>query len=71
MFGSVYIVNTRDQLLPDPEHDTVQLIFWCLQTEDHRIPSNGYQEGYYVGVIAIEQFDISRIGLSSTRKYTR
>lgn len=66
----MFIVNTRDQLLPDPQHDAVQLIFWCLQTEDCRIPSNGYQEGYYVGVIAIEEFDISKIGLTSNRKYS-
>ncbi|OAD06266.1 hypothetical protein MUCCIDRAFT_9808, partial [Mucor lusitanicus CBS 277.49] len=60
-------VNTRDQLLPDPERDAVQLIFWCLQTEDLRIPSNGYQEGLYLGVIAMKDFDISRIGVCNSR----
>lgn len=60
-------VNTRDQLLPDPGLDAVQLIFWCLQTEDTRVPSNGYQEGFYIGVIAIKDFDISRIGICNSR----
>ncbi|CEP18773.1 hypothetical protein [Parasitella parasitica] len=60
-------VNTRDQLLPDPQYDAVQLVFWCLQTEDLRIPSNGYQEGFYVGVIAMKDFDISRIGICNSR----
>ncbi|KAI8091003.1 uncharacterized protein B0P05DRAFT_296215 [Gilbertella persicaria] len=61
-------VNTRHQLLPDPEHDPVQLVFWCLQTEDQRVPSNGYQDEYYVGVIAMNDFDISRIGLGASRR---
>ncbi|KAI8639136.1 hypothetical protein BD408DRAFT_392872, partial [Parasitella parasitica] len=60
-------VNTRDQLLPDPQHDAVQLAFWCLQTEDLRIPSNGYQEGFYIGVIATKDFDTSRIGICNSR----
>lgn len=60
-------VNTRDQLLPDPEHDAVQLVFWCLQTEDLRIASNGYQEGFYIGVIAMKDFDVSRIGICNSR----
>ncbi|KAI9260852.1 hypothetical protein EDC94DRAFT_519975 [Helicostylum pulchrum] len=60
-------VNTREKLLPDPEQDPVQIIFWCLQTEDQCIPTNGYQEGYHVGVIAVKSFDITKIGLSSTR----
>ncbi|KAG2233310.1 hypothetical protein INT48_007746 [Thamnidium elegans] len=60
-------VNTREKLLPDPEQDSVQIIFWCLQTEDQCIPTNGYQEGYHVGVIAVKSFDITKIGLSSTR----
>ncbi|KAG1119475.1 hypothetical protein G6F42_012967 [Rhizopus arrhizus] len=60
-------VNTRDQLLPDPVLDAVQLIFWCLQTEDLRIPSNGYQEGFCIGVIAMKDFDISRIGICNSR----
>ncbi|KAL9544595.1 hypothetical protein MBANPS3_007546 [Mucor bainieri] len=62
-------VNTRDQLLPDPERDAVQLIFWCLQTEDLRVPSNGYQEGLCLGVIAMKKdFDIARMtGISQSR----
>ncbi|KAI8975441.1 hypothetical protein BDF20DRAFT_914372 [Mycotypha africana] len=60
-------VNTREKLLPDPQHDPVQLIFWCLQTEDRHIPWNGYQEGYLVGLIAMKDFDIARVGIDNDR----
>jgi DNA polymerase zeta len=60
-------VNTREQLLPDPEHDAVQLVFWCFQTENLRIISNGYQEGFCIGVIAMKDFEVSRIGICNSR----
>jgi hypothetical protein len=62
------LVNTREKLLPDPQQDPVQLIFWCLQTEDKSIVSNGYQEGYHIGVIALKNFDISKVGISNRSK---
>ncbi|KAI7873132.1 ribonuclease H-like domain-containing protein, partial [Mucor mucedo] len=59
-------VNTRGTLLPDPQQDVVQVIFWCLQTKDRCFPYNGYS-GYHVGIIALKSFDISKVGLSNTR----
>jgi DNA polymerase zeta len=55
-------------MLPDPHKDAVQLIFWCLQTEDQHVKSNGYQDGYQIGVIALNDFDIQKVGLSNTSK---
>ena len=56
-------------MLPNPVHDPVQLIFWCLRTEDEYVPSNGYQEGYLVGVIALKGLDVNKIGLSNDSKW--
>lgn len=62
----IFIVNTRDDKLPDPRHDPIQVVFWCLQTEDVNIPSNGFQEGYHVGIIAVgDKVNVSKIGLYS------
>lgn len=59
-------MNTRGNLLPDPEHDAVQAIFYCLQTEDENIISNGFHKGYHVGVIAVGQStDTAKLGLPS------
>lgn len=69
-YSCAFLVNTRGKLQPDPQHDPVQLIFWCLQTEDQHILSNGYQEGYVVGIIALKEFDINKSGLSNKRKFT-
>lgn len=60
-------VNTREQFLPDPELDPVQIVFWSLQTQYQRVSSNGYQ-GNYIGIIAVKSFDISKVGLSNTSK---
>lgn len=66
------IVCTREDFLPDPQYDPVQVIFWCLQTEDEHIESNGFQEGYHVGVIALgHSIDIPKIGVNSKNKENR
>ncbi|KAI8378836.1 putative DNA polymerase zeta catalytic subunit [Choanephora cucurbitarum] len=54
-------VNTREQLLPNPEHDPVSIVFWCLQTKDQYIRSNGYREEYYVGAIVMNNLDVSLV----------
>ncbi|KAI8148312.1 hypothetical protein BJV82DRAFT_591635 [Fennellomyces sp. T-0311] len=57
-------VNTRDDMLPDPAHDAVQIIFCCLKTEDANIVSNGFQDGYHVEIIAVgTDIDTQKIGL--------
>lgn len=65
---TLYIVHTRDDLLPDPEQDPVEIIFYCLQTDDPKISINGYQQDYHVGIIALTDLDITKMGISTSRK---
>ncbi|CAO3634390.1 unnamed protein product [Cunninghamella blakesleeana] len=58
-------VNTRDDLFPDPEHDMVQVIFWCLKTNNRNISSNGFDDRYLTGVIAIDTINLKKIGINS------
>lgn len=67
----IKIVSTREDLLPDPRYDPVQSVFWCLQTEDEHIVSNGFQEGYCVGVITLGHIDVPKIGITSEFKEAR
>ncbi|KAG1474804.1 hypothetical protein G6F56_000124 [Rhizopus delemar] len=60
-------VHTRDDLLPDPEQDPVEIIFYCLQTDDPKISINGYQQDYHVGIIALTDLDITKMGISTSR----
>ncbi|KAM0793277.1 hypothetical protein ACM66B_000738 [Microbotryomycetes sp. NB124-2] len=46
-------VNTRGKLLPDPEFDSIQALFYCLKTEDNRVAKNGHSEDTHVGIIAV------------------
>ncbi|TAQ90761.1 hypothetical protein B7494_g937 [Chlorociboria aeruginascens] len=46
-------VNTRGNFVPNPEEDEVQCLFWCLQSEEDDLESNGSAEGTYVGVVAL------------------
>ncbi|KAG0353539.1 DNA polymerase zeta [Podila minutissima] len=43
--------QTRGGLLPDPKHDPVLAIFYCLQKESEGVVSNGWVPGYRIGVI--------------------
>lgn len=38
--------QTRGGLLPDPKHDQVLAVFYCLQTEREDVVSNGWVPGY-------------------------
>ncbi|KAL8975207.1 MAG: hypothetical protein Q9197_000558 [Variospora fuerteventurae] len=46
-------VNTRANLVPNPEQDEISCIFWCIQSDDQNIELNGVNEGTHVGVIAL------------------
>lgn len=48
-------VNTRGSLFPDPEQDAIECIFWCLQTGNEQLKTNGVKEGYHVGVLVLAQ----------------
>ncbi|KAG0037270.1 DNA polymerase zeta [Podila clonocystis] len=43
--------QTRGGLLPDPKHDPVLAVFYCLQTEREGVVSNGWVPGNRIGVI--------------------
>ncbi|KAH8553586.1 DNA polymerase zeta catalytic subunit [Umbelopsis sp. PMI_123] len=45
-------VNTRENRLPDPRQDPIECIYWCLQTEDENIASNGRLPGYSAGYVS-------------------
>ncbi|KAI5846317.1 DNA polymerase zeta catalytic subunit [Morchella snyderi] len=49
-------VNTRGNLVPDPEKDPIVSIFWCLQSYDG-FESNGIKDGYYVGILSMDEND--------------
>lgn len=48
-------MNTRDDFLPDPEHDEIFALFYCLQSENDGLIKNGRdpEANRHVGVIAV------------------
>jgi DNA polymerase zeta len=48
-------VNTRGNLVPNPEEDEVQCVFWCLQSDEDGLESNGIAEGTHLGIVALSE----------------
>lgn len=48
-------VNTRGNLVPNPEQDAIECIFWCIQTDAEDVVVNGINEGTHVGVLALSE----------------
>ena len=48
-------VNTRGRLVPNPEEDEIQCLFWCLQSTENDLVSNGMTEGTHVGIVALSE----------------
>ena len=46
-------VNTRGNLVPNPEHDEIGCIFWCLHSDEENLEVNGINEGTHVGVLVL------------------
>ncbi|KAI4206771.1 MAG: hypothetical protein LQ348_000839 [Seirophora lacunosa] len=46
-------VNTRANLVPNPEQDEISCIFWCIQSDDQNLELNGVNEGTHIGVVAL------------------
>lgn len=46
-------VNTRANLVPNPEQDEIACVFWCIQSDDPNLELNGINEGTHVGVVAL------------------
>ncbi|TPX57882.1 DNA-directed DNA polymerase [Spizellomyces sp. 'palustris'] len=58
--------RSREGFMPDPRHDPVCAVFYCLQNEDERrYKSNGHRPGYHVGIIMIQdEFHLNKTGIS-------
>jgi DNA polymerase zeta len=48
-------VNTRGNLVPNPEEDEVQCVFWCLQSDEDGLESNGIAEGTHLGIVTLSE----------------
>ncbi|KAK4183761.1 putative DNA polymerase zeta catalytic subunit [Podospora australis] len=46
-------VNTRGKLVPDPEEDEVQCVFWCLQSDEQLHCETPTQDGPLRGIIVL------------------
>lgn len=46
-------VNTRGDLAPDPEHDEISCIFWCLQSDDDGLASTVTDDGNHLGLVVL------------------
>ena len=48
-------VNTRGNMVPNPEQDEIGCIFWCLQSDEEDLDVNGMNEGTHIGVLALSE----------------
>ena len=46
-------VNTRENLVPNPDQDEIGCVFWCLQSDEEDLEVNGINEGTHVGILAL------------------
>lgn len=52
--------NTRGSLMPNPEHDEIKCIFWCVQSDGEDFHSNDT----HIGIIVLSEGDISGHAIS-------
>ena len=48
-------VNTRGNLVPNPEQDAIECVVWCFQSDDEDLAVNGVTEGTHIGVLALSE----------------
>ncbi|KAI1818547.1 DNA polymerase family B [Poronia punctata] len=48
-------VNTRGKLVPDPEEDEIQAIFWCLKSDENISTGEDSPSGVQSGVIVVSE----------------
>lgn len=48
-------INTRGSLVPNPEEDEIQCVFWCLQSEEATTESNGTMDNTHVGIVVLNE----------------
>lgn len=46
-------VNTRGNLLPNPEHDEISCIFWSVQSDDEGLEESKMAEGTHDGILLL------------------
>lgn len=46
-------IATRGNLVPNPEHDEIGCVFWCIQSDDDDLEVNGLDRRTQIGVIAL------------------
>ena len=55
LMGLEIHVTTRGTLVPDPEQDRIESVFWCLRSDDEDLEVNGMNEGTRIGVIVLSE----------------
>lgn len=48
-------INTRGNFVPNPEEDEVQCVFWCLQSDEDGLESNGINPRTHVGIVVLSE----------------
>ncbi|KAL2065452.1 hypothetical protein VTL71DRAFT_3122 [Oculimacula yallundae] len=48
-------INTRGSLVPNPEEDEVQCLFWCLQSDDDGLQDNCAVDGTHLGAVVLSE----------------
>ncbi|CZT04891.1 hypothetical protein WAI453_007596 [Rhynchosporium graminicola] len=48
-------INTRGSLVPNPEKDEVQCLFWCLQSDEEGLLNNCAVEGTHLGAVVLSE----------------
>lgn len=48
-------VNTRGNLVPNPEEDEVQCIFWCLRSDEQCLSGTQSEDGTLSGIIVLSE----------------
>ncbi|PBP17118.1 DNA polymerase zeta catalytic subunit, partial [Diplocarpon rosae] len=51
-------INTRGSFVPNPEEDEVQCLFWCLQSDEVDLVSNGSVDGTHLGAVVLSEDSI-------------
>lgn len=48
-------ISTRENLLPNPEHDEIGCIFWCIQSEEDSLEGSGISKCTRVGILLLSE----------------
>lgn len=48
-------VNTRGKLLPNPEIDEINCVFWCIQSDEEEASAHNVRDGMCTGIVALSE----------------